>query len=280
MRHLRDLVAVIALYLNHSTPANNKNDENDDTLALLQPDLDAFSAQLPNIVPAIRQKLAEDIANLRTLASKADNNHQSRIPQQTRNASTVADSRLRPLSLKLASSAVLLSQASLSSQIASRLRNLRTTQMVELLAAQRQMTVTAAEVLSAHTMVMERMVQVLERTKHGSLARAGRARAEYLAAVAEGLDGKVKLIQRDILTTIYTPETIEALQNYRRHLHDTRVHLRERERNALKQLEAYEAADSSAPRAGTMADIARRYAALAKEVENLKMEIKRIGGDE
>lgn len=39
---------------------------------------------------------------------------------------------------------------------------------------------------------MERMIQVLERTKYGSLARAGKARAEYLAAVSKGLDGKIK----------------------------------------------------------------------------------------
>lgn len=53
------------------------------------------------------------------------------------------------------------------------------------------MSTTAAEVLSTHGRVMERTIQILERTKHGSLARASKARAEHLATVAEGVLGKV-----------------------------------------------------------------------------------------
>ncbi|WEW60845.1 hypothetical protein PRK78_006333 [Emydomyces testavorans] len=295
---LRDLVAIIALYLNHPSSSANRsksdgttydNDNDaDDTIALLEPDLSTFRSQLPNLLPAIRIKLTADIHHLKTLANATSSSHssqpnESHIPQHTR-----SDSRLRPLSLKatsFSSSATATSQSLLSTQLSSRLGTLRTLQTVELPAAQRQLAVTGAEVLSAHTQVMERMIQVLERTKHGSLARAGKARAEYLAAVAEGLDGKVKVMQRDILSSIYTPETVDALQNYRKHLHDTRVRLEERERKALKELEVYEIADSSnyddssMNRAGAVVEIAKRYGSLVKEVEAVRMEIRRLGGN-
>jgi hypothetical protein len=38
------------------------------------------------------------------------------------------------------------------------------------------------------------MVVVLERAKHGALARAVRARAEHLAVVAQGIEGKVEYV--------------------------------------------------------------------------------------
>lgn len=81
-----------------------------------------------------------------------------------------------------------------SKQLASRLDGLRKTRMEVLPDARRQITVTGAAVLAAHAEVMERTIQVLERTKHGALARAGRARAEHLAKVAEGMEGKVRFV--------------------------------------------------------------------------------------
>lgn len=53
------------------------------------------------------------------------------------------------------------------------------------------MTVTAAAVLAAHAEVMERVIHILERTKHGVLARGVKARAEHVAVVLEGVEGKV-----------------------------------------------------------------------------------------
>ncbi|TPX25734.1 hypothetical protein DIZ76_011191 [Coccidioides immitis] len=296
---LRDLVAIIALYLDHPTSNTNSSrstndnaDSVDDTLCLLGPDLNAFRSHLPSLLPAIRNKLDSELSHLKSLADATSPNHatkkpdQSRIPQQTRSN----DSRLRPLSLKPTmsySSSASIAKYSLSAQLFKRQQALRTLQSVDLPAAQRQLAVTGAEVLSAHTRVMERMIQVLERTKHGSLARAGKARAEYLAAVAEGLDGKVRIMQQDILSSIYTPETLSALQSYRRYLHDTRVQLEEREKKALQELETYEVAnnssraggDSRGTRAGALGDIPKRYGSLIREVEAVRMEIRRLGGN-
>lgn len=54
------------------------------------------------------------------------------------------------------------------------------------------MAATAAAVLAARTLVLERTVVVLERVKHGALARATKAKAEHLATVAQGVEGKIE----------------------------------------------------------------------------------------
>jgi diphthamide biosynthesis protein 3 len=93
----------------------------------------------------------------------------------------------------------------------------------------------------------------------------------------------------ETLATIYTPETVAALNNYREHLRETRMILEEKQKTATQVLEAYEAADSgqegvvgmnrsAKPTSGAMVDIARRYGALVKEVESIEMEMKRLGG--
>lgn len=86
----------------------------------------------------------------------------------------------------------------------------------------------------------------------------------------------------ETLATIYTPETVAALNNYREHLRETRLRLEEKQKIATQALEAYEAADlgqqGGKATSGAMVDIARRYGALVKEVESIKMEMKRLGG--
>ena len=54
------------------------------------------------------------------------------------------------------------------------------------------MAVTAAEMVSMQSRVFERTVILLESAKYGTLARAAKARAEHLATVAEGVEGKLK----------------------------------------------------------------------------------------
>ena len=109
-----------------------------------------------------------------------------------------------------------------------------------------------------------------------------------------------RVIKLETLSAIYTPETTAALSHYREHLRDTRIRLEDKQRIAIQELEAYEAAESGpvdgddeevaqevAGRGssrsrqagvGPMIDIARRYGALIKEVESAKMEIRRLNG--
>lgn len=82
----------------------------------------------------------------------------------------------------------------LSSQLQARVRALRHTQLSELPVARRKMAATAAEVVAARARVLERTVVTLERAKHGALARATKAKAEHLAVLAQGVEGKLEYV--------------------------------------------------------------------------------------
>jgi diphthamide biosynthesis protein 3 len=84
----------------------------------------------------------------------------------------------------------------LSPQLGERMQALRQLQFATLPAARTQMAAAAAEVLVMRAAVLERTVTLLERTKHGSLARATKARAEHLHTVAHGVEGKLKYVLR------------------------------------------------------------------------------------
>ncbi|OJD19559.1 diphthamide biosynthesis protein 3 [Blastomyces percursus] len=314
---LRNLVSVIVLYLQHSPNNNNSNKDNNNNrispeetselFSLLGPDLKKFHSAIPSLIPSITALLAADLAHLKALAnasppintthnSSGNNNSNNNNDRHTSTRSAINRSnntqsrpsnRLRPLSLKPSPADI-----SLPTQLSSRLRTLRTIQSHDLPTARTKMTVTAAAVLAAHAEVMERVIHILERTKHGVLARGIKARADYVAVVLEGVEGKVCIMRHEMLSAIYTPETTAALTNYRDHLYDTRLRLEERRKQALLELEAYERADmgeagkraaggdsggGGSGKSGAMVEIARRYGTLVKEVEGVKMEIRRLG---
>lgn len=80
----------------------------------------------------------------------------------------------------------------LSPQLQDRVRTIRRVQLSELPAARRQMAATAAAVVRTQGQILERTVVILERVKHGALARATKAKAEHLATVAQGIEGKLE----------------------------------------------------------------------------------------
>ncbi|PGH01803.1 hypothetical protein GX51_04983, partial [Blastomyces parvus] len=311
---LRTLVSLIVLYLQHSANNNNSNKENnnnqispDETselLSLLAPDLKKFYSAIPSLIPSITAILSANLTHLKALAnasppinptnnsSGSNSNNDSHTSSRTainksNNTQTRPSNRLRPLSLKPSPADI-----SLPTQLSNRLRTLRTIQSHDLPTARTKMTVTAAAVLAAHAEVMERVIHILERTKHGVLARGIKARADHVAVVLEGVEGKVCIMRHEMLSAIYTPETTAALTHYRDHLYDTRLRLEERRKQALLELEAYERADmgetgkqaaggggeGGSGKPGAMVEIARRYGTLVKEVEGVKMEIRRLGG--
>lgn len=167
--------------------------DNEEFLSLFRPDLDAFRANLRVVVPAVAAVLKGDVERLRVLVDIAGRGgdaagagatsrfQSSRIPHHHRRQPS------RP-------AAASISPQPVSKLLGSRMDEMRKTQAEVLPDARKQMTATAAVVLAAQAEVMERTIQVLERTKHGVLARAGKARAEHLAKVAEGMEGKVRCV--------------------------------------------------------------------------------------
>ncbi|KAL2862885.1 zf-CSL-domain-containing protein [Aspergillus lucknowensis] len=247
----RESLAIVSLYL-ESSPHNlhllNDGGRVRDEHRLLASDMDKFYENLPILMPAFTRVLSSAVYDIRALVNVADSTR--RLGVRTKSAQHTL----------------------LSPQLSARVRNLRHMQFSELPAARTQMATTAAEVLAMRTAVLERTITSLELVKHGSLARATKAKADHLYTVAGGVMEKLKLRRLDILATIHTAEVNAALSRYHRHLRDTRVGLEERQGRALEELEAYAEVDSTRSRgpakSGPIAEIARRYGALIKEIED------------
>ncbi|PWY87268.1 hypothetical protein BO94DRAFT_546481 [Aspergillus sclerotioniger CBS 115572] len=254
----RDPLAITTFYLESSPHLLDLDDDPSSTAdiqSLLAPDIDHFYSTLPLLVTPLSTILATTITDLRTIANAgneppADNN----LPR------TRARNRQAMRSM---------AQTPLSAQLADRIRALRQIQLTELPAARTRMATTAAEVLATRAAVLETTVVLLERAKHGAVARATKAKAEHLAMVAEGIEGKLRYVfvyanvvlvwwwglvglgkancecggsvtKLDILATIHTPEVVGALGRYYRHLKDVRERLEERRVLALEELKGYE----------------------------------------
>ncbi|KAJ5815495.1 hypothetical protein N7474_007272 [Penicillium riverlandense] len=304
----RDNLAIISLYLETPRAAidpdrrkqdkqgaqNPEEEDGDDALSLLAPDIEAFHSHIPTIARSLSTLLSSSVNNLRNLATAQPTTSPETPPTGTGGIPTSLSrsihapvhlshhARARARDRRVRTS--IASAPPVSNILRERVRALRQIQLFELPTARRQMAATAADVLATRTLVLERTVITLERVKHGALARATKAKAEHLATVAQGVEGKLEVTKLEITASIYTPETLAALTRYRDHLRKTRDQLEERRMMAIEELRDYgdvEVSDGSGTQAagdgGTLAEIARRYGALAREVETVKMEIARLG---
>ncbi|KAH7046570.1 hypothetical protein B0J12DRAFT_131385 [Macrophomina phaseolina] len=130
----------------------------------------------------------------------------------------------------------------------------------------------AAAVLDAQTHLMQTVVRILEQTVHGSVARAVRAKAEHLAAVAKGLELKLGIV---LLTSGPSKELGAALERYGGFLGQEREELVHRREIAEERLRALEGAGGPG-REGLMREIARRYARVEEEIKRVEAEVGRL----
>ncbi|KXG50937.1 uncharacterized protein PGRI_065090 [Penicillium griseofulvum] len=283
-----DNLAIITLYLETPSSAiesiipkpETDPKKPDEALTLLAPDIEAFYTNIPAFILPFSKALSSAIQDLRALSTvntdPAAANADTPAPQHSNHN---ARARARDRRVRTSMAPV----PTLSSQLQARVRALRHAQLSELPVARRKMAATAAaEVVAARARVLERTVVILERAKHGALARATKAKAEHLAVVAQGVEGKLEVTKLEIAATLYTPETLAALARYRQHLRQTKERLQHRRKMTVQELRAYGDVEMSDPATdippdeGTFEDIARRYGVLAREVEEVKMEIARL----
>ncbi|KAJ5779293.1 hypothetical protein N7457_007013 [Penicillium paradoxum] len=258
-----DNLAIITLYLETPTNAieldtpspDAEAKKPDDALSFLAPDIEAFYSNIPAFILPFSNKLSSAIQVLRSLTStnvdRAIAPEDAPAPRSNHNARA----RARDRRVRTSMAPVPL----LSSQLQARIRALRHTQLSELPVARRKMAATAAEVVALRARVLERTVVILERAKHGALARATKAKAEHLAFVAQDVEGKLE-----------------------QHLRQTKERLEHRQRMVIGELRAYGDAEFSRPDTdldadeGSFEDIARQYGVLAREVEAVKREIAQL----
>lgn len=172
----------------------------DDALSLLSHDFETFYSHIPSFILQFSHILSSAISDLRTIAATSTDDSVTvepepepkpsrTIPALSRSSSNhYSRTRARDRRVRTSMAPV----PPLSTVLRERVRALRSIQLSDLPSARRQMAATAAEVLSVQAQVMERTVILLERVKHGALARATKARAEHLAVVAQGVEGKLE----------------------------------------------------------------------------------------
>ncbi|CAG8322760.1 unnamed protein product [Penicillium salamii] len=259
-----DNLAIITLFLS-SPPGALTPGQDNDTLSLLGPDIQTFTANIPTLVQPLSSLLSKSIYDLRALSTQ----QQAPEPELP---SHHARARARDRRVRTSMAPIPL----LSDELSSRVRNLRQTQLVEIPAARRKMAVTAAEVIALQTYILERTVVILERAKYGALARATRAKADHLAIVAQGVEGKLEVTKLEIGAMIYSPETVAALSRYKMHLAETAERLEELKKAATADLKALGDPELCGLDGGALDDIKSRYGTLAREVELVKAEISQL----
>ena len=127
---------------------------------------------------------------------------------------------------------------------------------------------------------MSLIIQILEQSKHGSVSRHVRTKAEYLNIVAQTveLESKEKKVRGERM--VYTDEVNVALGNYYTCLRDGRERARERRSDAERVLWGYGVGrGDDGEKERVMSEVARVYGKLGKELGEVERDVERLRGD-
>ena len=117
--------------------------------------------------------------------------------------------------------------------------------------------------------VIEASIRTLEQTIHGSIARGTKAKAEYLAVVAEGMSKKLSIQYAQLMQQVYTPDMQEGLR--------VKVEEIEREAKAVrKQVRLVENELAEYRKVRGMEGMLREYMEILAECETAEQEIGRL----
>lgn len=111
--------------------------------------------------------------------------------------------------------------------------------------------------------------QTLQPPTHKSIL----AKSAHLAVVSSSMSGKLSVMKYEALSAIYDSEGVEALENYRMHLHDTKSRLLARQKTVEGELKRYEKAGSD------MKGLVEKYSQVMRSIEAVTRDIRRLGGD-
>jgi hypothetical protein len=132
------------------------------------------------------------------------------------------------------------------------------------------------KVLEQYRAATELTIRILEQNKHGQLARSIKSKSELLAAEAKQEELNAKIVYATARNTIYTPEVSSALANYKEHLRDGRARLRQRQKDAEKELERYGVGREGKEK--VMKEIARVYGEMGRQIREVKRDMERLKG--
>ena len=152
---------------------------------------------------------------------------------------------------------------------------------LELQAARRKQITSTIQLLRLHAKATELVIQHLERTAHGSIARSSKARIEHLSLTAAQVSLNIRATYLNALGTFYSPEVLEALKTYVLHLKDGRSRLRQKGKDLKIELRGYgigKEGNGDARKEKVMRELARIYGELSQQLEDVRKDIERLRG--
>jgi hypothetical protein len=132
------------------------------------------------------------------------------------------------------------------------------------------------KVLEHYRTATELTIRILEQNKHGQLARFIKSKSELLCADAKQEELNAKIVNLTARNTIYTAEVSNALVNYKEQLRDGRARLRQRQKDAEKELERYGVGREGKEK--VMKEIARVYGEMGRQIREVRKDMERLKG--
>ena len=130
--------------------------------------------------------------------------------------------------------------------------------------------------LGMYHLAISLIVRILEQSKHGSVARHIKMKADYLNTAMRMMDleSKEKGVRGSKM--VYTDEVDRALENYKQYMRDGMERLRERKGDAERILWGYGIGRNGVEKEKVMREIARVYGELRRELKAVGKDIARL----
>jgi hypothetical protein len=139
----------------------------------------------------------------------------------------------------------------------------------DLATARLDITHESSTVHELYKQILASSIRLLEQTIHGSVSRASKAKAEYLAIVAEGMAKKLGIQHQQLLAQLYSGDLQEELQERSAEMSREERTTRKKIAIAEEKLEQYRAGRG-------MEGLANEYAEILVETARVREEVARL----
>jgi len=139
----------------------------------------------------------------------------------------------------------------------------------DLAATRLDITHESGKVHELYRQVLTSSIRLLEQEIHGSVSRASKAKADYLAVVAEGMAKKLGIQHQQLLSQVYSNDLQEVLHERSEELSREDRSIRRKRDQAQEKLQQYRAGRG-------MEGMANEYAEILSETARVREEITRL----
>jgi len=140
----------------------------------------------------------------------------------------------------------------------------------QIAASRLELTASLTSLHKLYREVLESSIRVLEQTIHGSMSRGIKAKADYLATVADGMSKKLQLQHSQLLQQAYSADMQTWVKERAEELEEETRVVRRKIREHEETLEKYGA------HKGAMRVMARESLEIKREIEKVMADLQRL----